>query len=60
MAVLTISRQFGAGGWTLSKAVAERLNYQFVSSAVINKMAKEANVSPEWIKGVERKTYRGI
>ncbi|MBN2060472.1 MAG: cytidylate kinase-like family protein [Deltaproteobacteria bacterium] len=54
MAVLTISRQFGAGGWTLGKAVAEKLGYQFVSEGVIDDMAKEANVSPEWIKSVEK------
>ena len=54
MAVLTISRQFGAGGWTLAKSIADRMNYQFVSAAVIDKMAKEANVSAEWIKSVEK------
>jgi cytidylate kinase len=54
MAVLTISRQFGAGGWSLGKSVADRLNYQFVSGAVINKIAKEANVSPEWIRSMEK------
>lgn len=54
MTVLSISRQFGAGGWTLGKAVADRLGYRFVSSEVINKMAKEANVSVEWIRGVEK------
>ncbi len=54
MAILTISRQFGAGGWTLGKWVADRLHYQFVSGAVINKIAEEANVSPEWIKSTEK------
>lgn len=54
MSVLTISRQFGAGGWTLGKAIADRLNYKFVSSEVINKIAREANVSPGWIKSVEK------
>lgn len=54
MAVITISRQFGAGGWTLGNAVAERLGYRFVSSEVIDRIAKEANVSVEWIKGVEK------
>ena len=54
MTVLTISRQFGAGGWTLGKSIADRLKYQFVSASVINKMAKEANVSAEWIKSVEK------
>ena len=54
MTALSISRQFGAGGWTLGKAVADRLDYQFVSVGVINEMAKEAKVSPEWIKTTEK------
>jgi cytidylate kinase len=54
MAVLTISRQFGAGGWSLGKSVADHLNYQFVSGEVINKIAEEANVSPEWIRSTEK------
>lgn len=54
MAVLSISRQFGAGGWTLGKSIARRLGYKFISSQIINEVAKEANVSVEWIKGVEK------
>lgn len=54
MTVLSISRQFGAGGWTLGKSIANQLGYKFVSSQIINEMAKEANVSTEWIKGVEK------
>ncbi|MBN2059516.1 MAG: cytidylate kinase-like family protein [Deltaproteobacteria bacterium] len=54
MAILTISRQFGAGGLTIGKASAKRLNYHFISSRVINEMAKEANVSVKWIKSVEK------
>jgi cytidylate kinase len=54
MTVLSISRQFGAGGWTLGKKVADRLHYQFVSAGVIDQMAKEAKVSPEWIKSTEK------
>ena len=54
MAVLSISRQFGAGGWTLGKSIAKRLDYKFVSYRIINEVAKEANVSVEWIKGVEK------
>ena len=54
MTVLTISRQFGAGGWTLGKSIAGRLNYKFVSAEVINKIAREANVSPGWIKSVDK------
>jgi len=54
MAVLSISRQFGAGGWTFGKSISNQLGYKFVSSQIINEMAKEANVSTEWIKGVEK------
>ena len=54
MSVLSISRQFGAGGWTLGKSVSAQLGYKFVSSQIINEMAKEANVSVEWVKGVEK------
>jgi cytidylate kinase len=54
MTVLSISRQFGAGGWTLGKGIADRLKYQFVSAGVIDEMAKEAKVSPEWIKSTEK------
>ncbi len=54
MAVLSISRQFGAGGLTLGRAIAKRLGYKFVSSRIINEIAEEANVSVEWIKGVEK------
>jgi cytidylate kinase len=54
MAVLCISRQFGAGGWPLAKSLAEQLGYHFVSQGIINKMAEEANVSVEWIHSVEK------
>ena len=54
MAVLHISRQFGAGGFSLGQAVARRLEYKFVSRAIINRMAREAHISPQWIEGVEK------
>lgn len=54
MAVVTISRQFGAGGATLGNALAIKLNYRFVSAEIIEMIAKEANVSVEWVKGVDK------
>ena len=30
MAILTISREYGSGGWEIGRRVAERLDYQFV------------------------------
>jgi cytidylate kinase len=54
MAVIHISRQFGAGGFTLGQALAEKLDYKFVSRAIVNRMAREAEVSPSWVKSVEK------
>lgn len=54
MAVIHISRQFGAGGYTLGQALAKRLDYKFVSRSIINRMAREAEVSPAWVEGVEK------
>ena len=54
MAVLSISRQFGAGGKTLGEKVAQSLGYQFVDESLMEKVAEEANVSVRWVEGVER------
>lgn len=54
MAVLSISRQFGAGGKTLGEKVAQNLGYQFVDESLMQKVAEEANVSLRWVEGVER------
>jgi CMP/dCMP kinase len=54
MAIVTISRQFGAGGHTLGIRVAERLGYQLVDKEIIAQVAKEANVSVEWVQAVEK------
>lgn len=54
MAVITISRQFGAGGKTLGKMVADKLGYTFADSDIIQKIAEEANVSPHWVESFEK------
>jgi len=54
MAVITISRQFGAGGLTLGKMIADELGYTFADQDIVEKIAKEANVSPHWVETVER------
>jgi cytidylate kinase len=45
MAVITISRQYGAGGKTLGKMIADELDYEFGDSEIIAKVAEMANVS---------------
>ena len=54
MAVITISRQFGAGGKTIGKMVADKLGYTFADDDIIQMVAEAANVSPHWVESVER------
>lgn len=54
MAVITISRQFGAGGKTLGKKVADALGYTFAHTEIIQKIAEMARVSPAWVESVEK------
>jgi cytidylate kinase len=54
MAVITISRQFGAGGKTIGKRVSEALGYTFVDEDIIQIIAEKAKVSPGWVESVEK------
>jgi cytidylate kinase len=54
MAVITISRQFGAGGITLGKMVAEKLGYAFADTDIIKMVAEMANVSTDFVETVEK------
>ena len=53
MAVITISRQYGAGGKTLGKIIADELDYGFADSEIVAKVAEMANVSTHWVETVE-------
>lgn len=54
MAVVTISRKFGAGGRTLARMVAERLGYTFADREIILRLAETARVSPHWVESFEK------
>jgi len=54
MAVVTISRQFGAGGITLGKMIAEKLGYAFADTEIIKMVAEMANVSTNFVETVEK------
>jgi len=53
MAVITISRQFGAGGKTLALRVAEKLQYIVAYEQIIETMAEMAELTPEGIRNFE-------
>ncbi len=54
MAVITISRQFGAGGRTLCKMLAEKLDYKIRDEFIIQEISVKARVSKDWVKSMER------
>ncbi|MBQ8596609.1 MAG: cytidylate kinase-like family protein [Lachnospiraceae bacterium] len=45
--VITISREFGAGGGEIGRAVASELGYEYYDKAIILRAAKEANIDVE-------------
>jgi len=54
MAVITIARQFGAGGRTFGEHVADALGYVLVDEDIIEQVAAHAHVSTDWVKSLER------
>ncbi len=54
MSVITISRQFGAGGKTLGEMISKKLEYTFVDNEIIQMVAKKAKVSTNWVESIEK------
>jgi cytidylate kinase len=54
MSVITISRQFGAGGRTLGEMMAKKMGYQFHDDLIIQELAEKAKVSVNFVKSMER------
>lgn len=47
--IITISRQFGSGGRSIGKLVAEKLGYDYYDSELVERVAKETGFDPEYI-----------
>lgn len=45
--IITISREFGAGGGEIGRKVAQKLGYDYIDKELIIKAARETNVDPE-------------
>jgi cytidylate kinase len=58
--IITISREFGSGGGTIGKMVAERLGYEYYDKDLIFKTAAEANMSPEEAIKLDETLSRGF
>ena len=48
--VITISREFGSGGRTIGKMVAQRLGIPCYDAEIIEKIAQESGYSGDYIK----------
>ena len=47
--IITISRQFGSGGRTIAKQVAEELGFSYFDKEIIEHVADESGLSPEFV-----------
>jgi cytidylate kinase len=54
MAVVTISRQYGAGAINISRMAADRLGYRLVDREILEKIAEKANVAHDWVSFREK------
>ena len=48
--IITIGREFGSGGRTIGKEVAEKLGIPCYDQELLEKLAQESGLSPEYIK----------
>ena len=48
--IITISREFGSGGRTIGKMVAEKLGIPCYDAEIIHKMADETGFAPDYVK----------
>ncbi len=48
--IITISRQFGSGGHSIAKGVAEQLGIPFYDSELITEVARQSGLSEEFIR----------
>jgi cytidylate kinase len=54
MAVITISRQFGAGAMALGKMLADAYGYTLASREIVQQIADKAKVSTDFVLSVEK------
>ena len=48
--IITISREFGSGGRSIGKSVAEKLGYDYYDSELVKRVAEETGFSAEYIE----------
>ena len=53
--VLTVAREFGSGGAHIAAAVADRLGWKLLDSALIEEIAKATQVDPDLARGYDER-----
>ena len=53
--IITISREFGSGGREIAKRLSDKLGYSYYDSEIITLLAKETNMSEEYLKNISEK-----
>ncbi len=54
MAVVTISRHFGAGGHTLGERLCERFDFRLADASVVDRLARNEKLSPSFLNAMEK------
>ena len=54
MALVTISRHFGAGGHTLGNVICKQFGFHLVDASVMAVLAEESKMNPNWLTAVEK------
>lgn len=57
--IITISREYGSGGHSIGKLVAERLGIPFYDKEIIDMSAKDSGLSPDFITKTEQNLSSG-
>lgn len=60
MAVVTISRHFGAGGSTMGEKLCERFGFRLVDASVVEQLARKAKITPNWLTAMEKEAASTI
>lgn len=55
--VITISREFGSGGRTIAKLVAEKLGIPYYDSEILRELANRSGFSPDYIEDESENAY---
>ena len=60
MAVVTISRHFGAGGHTLGQMLCERFDFRLADASVVDRLARNEKLSPSFLNAMEKEASSNI